>query len=123
MTPHAFAHWLDSYGQAWERRNPQAAADLFAEDGTYQVTPFLEPMRGKQAILKYWTHVAQTEQTIQFGYEILAVTPEHGIARWWASFVIVPPGLQTKLDGIFIISLDENSRCHSLREWWHKQQI
>jgi len=82
MTPHAFAHWLDSYGQAWERRNPQAAADLFAEDGTYQVTPFLEPMRGKQAILKYWTHVAQTEQTIQFGYEILAVTPEHGIARW-----------------------------------------
>ena len=122
MTPHAFAHWLDSYGQAWERRNPQAAADLFAADGSYQVTPFLEPMRGKQAILKYWAHVAQTEQTIQFGYEILAVTPEHGIARWWASFVRVPPGLQTKLDGIFLISLDENSRCHSLREWWHKQQ-
>jgi len=122
MTLQAFDDWLDSYGQAWERRNPQAAADLFAEDGTYQVTPFLEPMRGKQAILEYWTNVAQTQQDIHFGYEILAVTPEHGIARWWASFVLVPPGLQTKLDGIFLISLDENSRCHSLREWWHKQQ-
>jgi len=122
MTLQGFDDWLDAYGRAWESRNPQAAADLYAEDGTYQVTPFLEPMRGKQAILKYWTHVAQTEQTIQFGYEILAVTPEHGVARWWASFVIVPPGLQTKLDGIFLISLDENSRCHSLREWWHKQQ-
>jgi len=122
MTPHSFARWLVSYGQAWERRNPQAAADLFAEDGTYQVTPFLEPMRGKQAILECWTNVARTQLDIQFGYEILAVTPEHGVARWWASFVIVPPGLQTKLDGIFLISLDENSRCHSLREWWHKQQ-
>jgi len=122
ITLQAFDDWLDSYGRAWERRNPQAAADLFAEDGTYQVTPFLEPMRGKQAILEYWTNVAQTQQDIHFGYEILAVTPEHGIARWWASFVIVPPGLQTKLDGIFLISLDENGRCHSLREWWHKQQ-
>ena len=123
MTPHSFAHWLDSYGQAWELRNPQAAANLFAEDGTYHVTPFLEPMREKQAILEYWTHVAQTQQDIHFGHEILALTPEHGIARWWASFVIVPPGLHTKLDGIFLITLDENGRCRSLREWWHKQQV
>jgi hypothetical protein len=122
MTLQAFDDWLHSYGQAWESRNPQAAADLYADDGTYQVTPFLEPMRGKPAIFEYWTHVAQTQQNIQFGYEILAVTPEHGIARWWASFVIVPPSLNTKLDGIFLISLDETGRCHSLREWWHKQQ-
>jgi uncharacterized protein (TIGR02246 family) len=122
MTPNAFARWLDTYGRAWESRDSQAAADLFTEDGTYQVTPFVEPMRGRQAILEYWTNVAQTEQNIHFGYEILAVTPEHGIARWWASFVILPPGLQTKLDGIFLIALDENGRCHSLREWWHKQQ-
>jgi uncharacterized protein (TIGR02246 family) len=122
MTPNAFASWLDAYGRAWTSRDPQAAADLFAEDGTYQVTPFVEPMRGRQAILDYWTHVTQTEQDIHFGYEILSVTPEQGIARWWASFIIVPPGLKTKLDGIFLISLDEDGRCHSLREWWHKQQ-
>jgi hypothetical protein len=122
MTSKAFASWLDAYGRAWESRDPQAAADLFAGHGTYQVTPFVEPMRGGQAIFEYWTHVTQTEQDIQFGYEILSVTPEQGIARWWASFVIVPPGLPTKLDGIFLISLDENGRCHSLREWWHKLQ-
>jgi uncharacterized protein (TIGR02246 family) len=122
MTLQAFDDWLDSYGRAWESRNPQASADLYAEDGTYQVTPFVEPIRGRQAILEYWTNVAKTQQNIQFGYEILAVTPEHGIAHWWASFVIIPPGLRTKLNGIFLISLDENGRCRSLREWWHKQQ-
>jgi hypothetical protein len=38
----ALKAWLDAYGQAWEGRNPEAAANLYTEDGTYQVTPFLE---------------------------------------------------------------------------------
>ena len=117
-----FKSWLDAYGRAWESRDPQAAADLFTEDGKYQVTPFLEPIRGRQAIFEYWSHVAQTEKGIRFGYEVLSLTSEMGIARWWASFVRVPPGLQTKLDGIFLICLDSDCRCKSLREWWHKDQ-
>jgi uncharacterized protein (TIGR02246 family) len=118
----SFESWLEEYGRAWRGRNPQAAANLFTDDGTYQVTPFVEPMRGRAAIFEYWSEVARTEENVQFGYEVLAVTPEVGIARWWASFVIVPPGLQTKLDGIFLIFLDANGRCRSLREWWHKEQ-
>jgi hypothetical protein len=79
-------------------------------------------MRGRPAILAYWSEVTRTEENIQFGFEVLAVTADFGIARWWASFLRVPPGLQTKLDGIFVISLDASGRCTSLREWWHKDQ-
>jgi hypothetical protein len=118
----AFKAWLDAYGQAWENRDPEGATALFTEDGTYQVTPFLEPMRGRKAILEYWSEVARTEVNIRFGYEILVANPGRNIARWSASFVRVPPGLQTKLNGIFLISLDEEGRCKSLQEWWHKQQ-
>ena len=122
MERKSFERWLEKYGRAWRERNAQAAAALYAEDGSYQVTPFVEAMRGHPAIFEYWSHVAETQRDIQFGYEILAVTAEIGVARWWASFVIVPQGLQTKLDGIFVISLDDNGRCRSLREWWHKEQ-
>jgi hypothetical protein len=118
----AFKSWLDAYGQAWENRNPEAATALFNESGSYQVTPFLEPMRGRKAIFEYWSEVTRTEKEIRFGYEILVVKDERNIARWSASFVRVPPGLQTKLDGIFLISLDDEGRCKSLQEWWHKQQ-
>jgi hypothetical protein len=118
----AFKSWLEAYGNSWRNRDPRTAAELFTEDGTYQVTPFVEPMRGRPAIFEYWSHVAETERDIQFGYEILAVTQEAGIARWWSSFLIVPQGLQTKLDGIFLITLDADGRCQSLREWWHKEQ-
>ena len=117
-----FESWLTAYGRAWEARDAQAAAALYAEDGTYQITPFVEPLRGRQAILEYWREVARTEKDIRFGCEILAVMAEYGIAHWWASFVRVPPGAATKLDGIFLITLDNAGLCSSLREWWHKQQ-
>lgn len=122
LTQEAFASWLNEYRRAWEARDAKAAADLYAGDGTYQVTPFLEPMRGYAAIFEYWTHVVRTEEQVQFGYEILAVTSEEGIARWWASFVMVPQRLKTKLDGIVVIGLDDQGKCAHLREWWHKQQ-
>lgn len=122
LTREAFAVWMDKYGRAWEARDAKAAAELYAENGTYQVTPFVEPMRGRPAIFEYWTHATQTQENIQFGYEILAVTPELGMARWWASFVIVPQQLKTKLDGIFLITLDDHGKCLQIREWWHKHQ-
>ena len=122
MTRETFNAWLERYGRAWETRDAKAASELYADDGTYQVTPFVEPLCGRAAILSYWTHVAETEEQVDFSHEILAVASEQGIARWRASFLILPRGLQTKLDGIFVIALDEHGRCTRLREWWHKQQ-
>jgi|ERR1700730_538209 len=122
MDETTFKHWLDAYGRAWENRDPRAAAELFAEDGSYQVTPFLEPMRGRPAIFEYWLEVTRTEKEIEFKCEVLAVTSEFGIARWRASFIRTPPGLKTELDGIFLIVLATEGRCSSLQEWWHKQQ-
>lgn len=42
-------------------------------------------------------------------------TLREAIAPWWVSFVILPPRLHTKLDGIFLASLGANGRCRSLR--------
>ncbi len=56
-----FSRWLNAYGEAWASRNPQAAAELFTEDGSYQVTPFVEPHCGRQAIFDYWVQVTRTD--------------------------------------------------------------
>src|SRR5947209_4080168 len=73
MDREIFDHWLASYGRAWTRRDPEAAASLYADDGTYQVTPFDEPLRGRAAIYEYWAGVAKTEERIRFDYEILSL--------------------------------------------------
>jgi hypothetical protein len=123
MQEETFKSWLDAYGRAWETRDPQAAADLFTQDAIYQEIPFDEPFRGRSAILEYWSDVPRSQEQIQFGYEILAVTENAGIARWWASFVRIPSGTRVKLDGIFVVALDETNRCREFREWWHRKEI
>lgn len=91
----AFKLWLEAYGRAWENLDAEAAAALYAQNGTYQVTPFLEPMRGRTAIFQYWSNVARTQENVKFGYEILIAGRDLNIARWTASFVIAPQNLKT----------------------------
>jgi ketosteroid isomerase-like protein len=122
MTREDLKTWLDAYGRAWERRDAQAVVELFAEEATYQETPFVEPLRGRAAIREYWTDaVVQAQQQIRFGYQILAVTEDSGIAHWWASFVRVSTKAQVKLDGIFLLTFASGNLCRELREWWMKK--
>jgi hypothetical protein len=91
MEEAVFKQWLDEYDRAWETRDPHASPALFADDGTYQVTPFIAPMRGRQAIFEYWTGIR-----LPRGTSALA-TKSLWSRRSWAlligellSFVILP---------------------------------
>ena len=47
MNQTMFEKWLNAYGSAWERQDPEAAAEIFSENGTYAWGPFAEPIKGK----------------------------------------------------------------------------
>jgi SnoaL-like domain len=123
MNRESFQHWLENYGRAWQQLDARAAAELYAQGATYQETPFVEPLRGREEIFKYWLNVCRTQQDVHFEFEILAVTPESGLARWRAGFLRTPPGKRLALDGIFLVSLDAENRATSLREWWVRREI
>lgn len=124
MTRTELQSWLKAYRRAWEMRDPEGVVELFSEDATYRETPFVEPLRGRPAIKKYWANTVQSRQEqVKFGFEILAVFEETGIARWWASFVRIGSERQVRLDGIFLLTFDAQNLCRSLREWWVKQEV
>lgn len=109
--------WLDAYGRAWETGDADAAASLFTEEATYQESPFEEPMRGREAIHRYWSQVPEQQRDVEFGYEVLSASP--ALVHWWASFTRLASGAPTRLDGVLLLEFDEGDRCTSLREWWH----
>ena len=117
-----FDSWLGAYGDAWEARDPRAAAELFSADATYQETPFEEPARGREAIAQYWSRVTRGHQQVRFDHEVLAVTEDMGIARWWASFDSVHLGARVELDGIFVVRMGAEGMCKEFREWWHYRE-
>lgn len=123
MDFHSFQSWLEAYKRAWETRDPQAVGELFSEDATYQETPFVAPLRGRTAIRRYWSDVVErSQEQIRFGYEILSIAGNVGIAHWWASFARLASGKKVALDGIFLLTFDAQDRCEALREWWVRKE-
>jgi SnoaL-like domain len=109
MTSAEFANWLERYGQAWIKRDPEAAVQLFAPDARYYETPFDVPLVGRADIWQYWQHVPQSQESISFQATPLAIV--NGACR------------RVKLDGVFLLQFDSQGLCVELREWWHRREL
>jgi ketosteroid isomerase-like protein len=109
--------WLKSLADAWERRDPDAAAELFTEDATYSVDPHAPPRRGRTAIRDYWAGevAGQRGTEVRFGAPI--VSGDRAAAEWWATIDGSPDGPVT-LAGIVMLRFDPDGRCTQLREYW-----
>lgn len=111
----ALASWLEAYGRAWE--TSQGFAALFSEDAVYSESPFADPMVGTDAIAAYAGLMDQHQGEVSFTFEIVSVDPP--VALFGASYRNTANDEPTRLDGVFLLSFDDNGRCSSLREWWH----
>ncbi len=114
-----FQQWMETYGKASEENDPQASADLFAQDARYYESPFDEPIIGRDAIFEYWRKGAQTLKEKEAYCEILAVNGNTGIARWQSKFTVIESGKRLALDCLFVVEFDDDGLCHTFHEWWH----
>jgi hypothetical protein len=122
MNATAFTDWMEGLKTAWTTKNPRQAAELCTENVVYHESPFGEPLIGRDAVEKEWSGVPDTQDAIDFRYEIVAVTGDTGIARWRVSFVRLPSRTVAELDGVFIVTLDTRGLCREFRQWWNAKQ-
>ena len=99
MNVESFSAWLDAYGKAWMERDGEAFVGLFAPDACLHWTPFDEK-RGRAEIAAAFIREISTREETRFGYSILAVGANAGIASWWSSFVRVPTGPTMRVEGV-----------------------
>ena len=116
------SEWLDAYGRAWEERNPEAAADLFTDDASYQWGPFGRKLRGRPMIREAWAEALELQDNVEFGYEVLSASNRGGLVRWWCSFDQPERGIRESDEGIFRIGFDETGLCRSFEEWWNSTE-
>jgi ketosteroid isomerase-like protein len=123
VTEEQVTGWLEAYGEAFERQDPEAGAALFTPDATYQWGPFGELLHGKDEIRAKWAEaIDPREEDVTFAHELLAVTDTIAIARWMASFAYPREGRLVRYDGVFAFSLNDESRCTEFREWWNTRE-
>ena len=113
-----FVHWLDGYRDAMVRLDPEAAGELFGIDARYRESPFAEPVKGRAQIVAYWEMVAGVMRDVDFGFDVLAVMGDTGVAHVRDTLTRVPSGRRSSYDGIFFARFDDELRCVEFREWW-----
>jgi ketosteroid isomerase-like protein len=67
---------IDAFGQGWSRGNVDLLMSVFSSDMVFVETPFSEPLRGADAVRRYWLEVPlhQSEVTFTSG-EVYAAGP------------------------------------------------
>jgi uncharacterized protein (TIGR02246 family) len=119
LTADTVEAWLARYEEAWETKNADAAAALFAADALYYETPYSEPFHGRSGIRDYWARVTADQRDIDFSSDVIAVDASTGVASWAAMLTSISSGARVELNGVFLLEFDANGRCTTLREWWH----
>ena len=118
MTHDELDRWLSSYGAAWEARDGELAASLFAEDGVYCWGPHDPPLQGREAIRDRWSLATGNQRDVAFRHEILGTDRARAFARWWSTFVDHSTGSRLELDGVFVLDFADDGLCARLQEWW-----
>jgi ketosteroid isomerase-like protein len=123
ITVEGFERWLASYGAAWQDGDARAVVKLFADDAEYFENPFGDPLRGTDAIGRYWSEGAgESQKDVRFTHNVVTVVNNIGLAQWHATFVRVPSGKHVELDGFLMAGFNHAGQCSVFREWWHRRE-
>ena len=123
LTLEHFTTWMTAYGRASAENDPQASANLFAENAYYHENPFDEPITGRAAIYEYWDKGARSLKDKESTFEILSVEGDRGIARWQSKFTVAESNKRLALDCLFVAEFNDEGLCHTFREWWHIREV
>ncbi len=132
--------FMRGYKAAWEHRDEEMFAALFAEEGEYHNTPFAV-QRGHDQLKAYWRRVKLQEE-VEVQYEVLSQTSSEGVAHWHVTYQVASEELfqiwakstgtnlisrkpgdplpRMVLDGVLKAQF-EKGLCRQCQIWWHSQ--
>lgn len=64
--PTEFESLLTRFGEGWQKGNADQIAGIFADEGVFVAGPFEPPLRGRDAIRRYWRDVPLEQAEIAF---------------------------------------------------------
>ena len=110
--------WLDNYVEAWRTYEPAQIGDLFSEDALYYYSPFDDPLRGREAIVRDWLAEPNAAGSWEARYVPVAVEGDVGVAQGRTRYLRSDGTIEREFDNIFVLHFDEAGRCARFTEWF-----
>jgi ketosteroid isomerase-like protein len=117
LTPGDGQDLFARFKRAWERRDPDAMLELFSDEAEYRTDPFLDPLKGLNAIREHWNTVAMTQEHVEFDAERVWVSGRTVLGSWHAAVTDRASGDRVRIRGFSTMELDGHARIERLREW------
>ena len=109
--------FLERYKEAWEKRSPDLALELYNRDAEMRVDPFDEPASGLNAIREVWNDVAATQDHVEFDAERIWVVERTVLASWHAAFTRQSTSERVRIRGFSTFELDSDGLIQRQKQW------
>jgi ketosteroid isomerase-like protein len=123
LTPGHGQDLLARLKRAMERRDPEGAMALFAEDAELRPDPFEPPLAGSLAIRGYWNELAASRANVEFDAERTWVAGDTVLTSWHAAFTQRRTGERIRQRGFMSIEVAEDGEVRRLREWTVERSV
>jgi ketosteroid isomerase-like protein len=117
LTPGDGQDLFARFKRAWEKRDPDAMLELYANDAEYRIDPFTEPMTGHNAIRSYWNDVVATQDHIEFDAERVWVSGRTVLGSWHMALTEQATADRVRIRGFSTMEVDDQGRISRMREW------
>ncbi len=110
------SEWVAAYGKAWNERDADLAASIFAEQSAYYDHLLQPPHVGREGVAEYWRTVtaSQSEVNCLMGEPI--VMGNRFAVEFWTR--MKADGADATVAGCMLMRLDGEGLCEELREYW-----
>ena len=117
LTPGDGQDLLAAYKDAWERRDPDAALELYADSAEHRDDPFEEPLVGSNAIRELWNARAASQTNVEFDAERIWTSASWVLSSYHAAYTDRASADRIRRRGILAFELNDDKRILRARDW------
>lgn len=117
LTPGDGQDLLAAYKRAWERRDPDAAMALYADNAEHRDDPFRDAYVGSNAIRAMWNDIAQNQTNAEFDAERIWMVDRSVLSSFHAAYTHRATSERVRLRGFMTMELNERKLIERLRQW------
>ncbi len=117
LTPGDGQDLLAAYKDAWERRDPDAALELYADGAEHRDDPFEEPIVGSNAIRELWNARAATQANVEFDAEHVWTSASWVLSSYHAAYTERANADRIRRRGFLAFELNDDKRILRARDW------